>query len=98
MNLSVQAACGHWVKPIGTDGSKARARQHAQACAACKSSLPTTFAVTISMICPHCGESQSDPDSAFGNREAVDTDCGHCGKPFLAHRIVFTRYSTEVQP
>lgn len=96
MNLSVQATCGHWVKPVGADGSQARRRQRAMPCAACMAALPTEFRDTDEMLCPHCGESQSDPEEHFGEMdEDVDTDCGHCGGPFRAHRVLNVRYTTE---
>lgn len=89
-------ACGHWVDPLGADGSEARERQRRRACAACKRALPGEFRCTDEMLCPHCGESQSNPEEHFGRLdEETDTDCGHCGKAFRASRTVSVHYNTE---
>lgn len=45
------------------------------------------------LICPYCGCRDSEPYELSKDLEfTVETNCGRCGKEFLAHRSVWFTY------
>jgi len=48
-------------------------------------------------VCPHCGHVDHDAwEHDFGSRDAIETDCDACEKPYRIVRHVEVTYSTSV--
>ena len=47
----------------------------------------------ITIICPHCGHRESEPNEIFSEKEDIDEmECSHCGKIYAASRQVTFYY------
>lgn len=62
-------------------------------CTKANDSLDTEY--TDEVVCPHCGQTQSDPWEIFEGKECSETECGSCVEPFLASQHVSVSYSTR---
>lgn len=60
----------------------------------------TTHSNGDRIACPHCGEWNRDLwDYGWSGRESIETECGHCSKPFVLTRHMSVSYSaTAVNP
>lgn len=54
---------------------------------------------TEAIVCPYCGEKESDSwevSMHMSDGEEAETSCGSCGKDFIVTVYITTRYSTKV--
>jgi len=52
----------------------------------------------ITIVCPHCGHRESDPNEIFSDMEEDidEMECSHCEKIYVARRQVTFHYTGKI--